>query len=440
MYNLYIRPLELEDALISYEWRNDPEIWKFTGSRPNRKITKEIETDWISKAINDPFSRRFAIIADNEYIGNIQITNISESSATYHIFIGNKNWWGKGVSKLATFEILHFAKEHLNLNTIYLSVSEENIYAIKSYEASGFVKIHNDGNFVEMKCDLDKLPIPMVSIFVMVYNHEKYISDCLEGILKQKCNFPYNIVIGEDFSTDKSREIIERYNKNYPGKLKLLLHDKNIGAHANQMAILENCNGKYIAICEGDDYWTDSGKLQRQVDFLENNSEYVLVAENSRIIDERHGTETLFAQFDSPRNITIEEMIRGRKFHTATVLFKRSALFLPNNFSDFPFGDTILFVTLAKKGSVKLLPNISTIYRRNQNGVSTGYNRYEWAKKVERFNLMLDDFLDNQFTKLHSANVAKTYYSVFKWALKNYEFKLAQKSLFKFFTYKTFAK
>ena len=111
-----------------------------------------------------------------------------------------------------------------------------------------------------------------VSIFCMVYNHEHFLIDCLDGFLMQKCDFDFDIVVGEDCSTDKSREILLDYAKRFPGKFKLILHDENVGATENQRIVLENCTGKYIALCEGDDYWTDPLKLQKQVDFLEENS------------------------------------------------------------------------------------------------------------------------------------------------------------------------
>jgi RimJ/RimL family protein N-acetyltransferase len=120
MYKILIRPLDESDALISWKWRNDPEVWKYTGNRPDVEITEKIEVEWINKVLSESTSRRFSITIDDLYVGNVQLTNITDFDAEYHIFIGNKNYWGKGVSRLATNQILYYAKEVLGLKSIYL--------------------------------------------------------------------------------------------------------------------------------------------------------------------------------------------------------------------------------------------------------------------------------------------------------------------------------
>lgn len=271
MYNVYIRPLKLEDAQVSYKWRNDPKIWIYAGSKPNKEITFQMENEWLKTAINENSSKRFAIIVDEVYVGNIQLTNITENAAEYHIFIGNKNYWRKGIAHLATYQLLHYAKEELTLENIYLTVHEENKAAVKSYLGSSFIIQTLNNGWLSMVCNLSALPKPAVSVFVMVHNHENYLRECLDGILMQQFKLPFNIVVGEDCSTDNSRKIILDYRNKYAGKFKLLLHEKNIGAVENQNAVLASANGKYIALCEGDDYWIDPLKLQKQVDALENN-------------------------------------------------------------------------------------------------------------------------------------------------------------------------
>lgn len=138
MYKVLIRPLEVSDALSSYKWRNDPEVWALTGSKPNIKITEDIELNWIKKAINEKSSNRFAILVNDEYVGNVQLTQITDSDAEFHIFIGNKDFWGKGVAKEATYQILMYAKDELKLSRVYLKVNRNNLAAIKTYERNGF--------------------------------------------------------------------------------------------------------------------------------------------------------------------------------------------------------------------------------------------------------------------------------------------------------------
>lgn len=144
MYKVEIKPLEIEDSEVSWKWRNDTDIWKYTGSRPDFLITPEIERKWIQKVISEANSKRFSINVNSLYVGNIQLTNITDFDAEYHIFIGDKNFWGKGISYNATLKILSFAKIKLKLDSVYLYVNTENINAIKLYQKVGF-------NFVENK-------------------------------------------------------------------------------------------------------------------------------------------------------------------------------------------------------------------------------------------------------------------------------------------------
>ena len=139
--DIYIRPLKKEDALTSFRWRNNPDIWKFTGSKPDKIITPEIELKWIQKVLKEEDSKRFAICLkeNNKYIGNIQLTNIRNQTAEFHIFIGEQEFWGKGIGTKATKLILKYGFEKLNLKQIYLYVSPKNIAAIKSYEKCGFI-------------------------------------------------------------------------------------------------------------------------------------------------------------------------------------------------------------------------------------------------------------------------------------------------------------
>ena len=109
------------------------------------------------------------------------------------------------------------------------------------------------------------------------YNHEKYISEAIEGVVNQKTDFRYELVIGEDNSSDMTREICLRYKKQFPEIIKLLLNPTNIGLITNYNATLQECKGKYVAYCDGDDYWTDLNKLQKQVDFLEVNKSIDMV-------------------------------------------------------------------------------------------------------------------------------------------------------------------
>ena len=124
--------------------------------------------------------------------------------------------------------------------------------------------------------------MPLVSVWITAYNHEKYIAEALDGVLNQQTNFDYEIVLGEDGSTDRTREIVLAYQKKYPGKFKLFLPEKNMGMLEITKPTFEMCTGKYIAFLDGDDYWTDPLKLQKQVDLLEANPDISFCYHNAK--------------------------------------------------------------------------------------------------------------------------------------------------------------
>lgn len=118
---------------------------------------------------------------------------------------------------------------------------------------------------------------PLVSVAVLTYNSESTIRQCIDSILMQEADFDYEIVVGDDCSTDGTPGILADYSKRYPSKFVLLMNETNEGVSRNNNKVLSHCNGKYVAMCEGDDYWLDKEKLSRQVKFLENNTDYGFV-------------------------------------------------------------------------------------------------------------------------------------------------------------------
>jgi len=137
---IILRPLKISDAKISYKWRNDPNIWKYTGNKPDKYITYEIEKKWLECALKNNNEKRFAICIDKDekYIGNIQFTNIEKCKAQFHIFIGDKEYWDKGIATIATKLLLNIGFNSLALREIYLYVNKNNKAAIHVYIKNGF--------------------------------------------------------------------------------------------------------------------------------------------------------------------------------------------------------------------------------------------------------------------------------------------------------------
>lgn len=128
---------------------------------------------------------------------------------------------------------------------------------------------------------------PLVSILVITYNQKDYIKKCLDSILMQKTNFPFECIIGDDCSTDGTKEIVLNYKKKYPDIIHVLTSEKNYGPVLNGLKGIRACNGKYMSVCDGDDYWNQINKLQKQVDFLEKHSDYGMVYSDIFIINEK---------------------------------------------------------------------------------------------------------------------------------------------------------
>ncbi|EOR93848.1 GCN5-related N-acetyltransferase [Arcticibacter svalbardensis MN12-7] len=150
---IYLRALHQDDAKTSYAWRNNPLIWEFTKFRAARHITFEIESAWIKNVINKDNEYRFAICMkeDGRYIGNVQLIDLKEHSAEFHLFIGDVSYWGKGIGKEATDLILQYGFINLGLKFIYLQVHRENLPAMSIYKKIGFVVVNNTEEFIDME-------------------------------------------------------------------------------------------------------------------------------------------------------------------------------------------------------------------------------------------------------------------------------------------------
>lgn len=169
---------------------------------------------------------------------------------------------------------------------------------------------------------------PIVSVGLMTYNHEKFIGKAIESVLMQEVNFTYELLIAEDCSTDRTREIVLAYKKKYPDVIRLLLQDQNVGMKKNSNDLRRACCGKYRANLEGDDYWIDPGKLQKQVDFLENNPDFVAIGGDFTCIDDM-GCPCAFPWGDirytycMDNEYTVEHLHQWLLFgHTSTIMFK----------------------------------------------------------------------------------------------------------------------
>lgn len=230
-----------------------------------------------------------------------------------------------------------------------------------------------------------------VSIFMLTYNQEAFISQAIEGVLMQKTDFRYQLVIGEDCSSDATLQICESYAAQYGDRIKLLASPAaNGGLIANYMRTIAACDGTYIAICDGDDYWIDENKLQKQVDFLNRNPSYSIVyTAVQRLFNDGQKQDYRFAPKKSPMNF--EDLIFDNFIYSVTALFKNPQLNgagIPQWIGDFPFGDWQTYLWVVKdSGDIHFLDEITSVYRMDI-GVSANY-----MKKNSSFIKILEQLL-----------------------------------------------
>jgi glycosyltransferase involved in cell wall biosynthesis len=219
---------------------------------------------------------------------------------------------------------------------------------------------------------------PLVSVTIITYNHEKYIESAIQGALAQKTNFPIEIIIYDDASTDNSQEIIKEYSLKYPNIIVPLLQESNLwlkkGINGTTTIVWPQAKGKYIALCEGDDYWTDPLKLQKQVEFLEANPEYVLCFHDSMVVS--HEDKILLKSRNDEkyrRNFTSEELFQIPPIDTLTNCFRNIISDFPKEFAYCPGGDRLLIAVLAQYGHAAYLNTIKpSVYRVHPGGISGG--------------------------------------------------------------------
>jgi glycosyltransferase involved in cell wall biosynthesis len=237
---------------------------------------------------------------------------------------------------------------------------------------------------------------------MITYNHEKFIAEAIEGVLMQKTDFPIELIIGEDCSTDRTREICIAYQQQYPGIIKLQLPETNKGMTRNFIENMQAAQGKYIALCEGDDYWTDPQKLQKQVDFLEANPGYNLCCHRYKIYNEANKTWTndyvykLFQKnqegisFDNSLNLYIWFT------KTMTMLFKHKAIDF-EILNRYTYMRDVHLCYHLLKGSKGYCMNFNAaVYRRHGGGVFSAINsisqrRLNYLIKTELYKYNKED-------------------------------------------------
>lgn len=218
---------------------------------------------------------------------------------------------------------------------------------------------------------------PLVSVCLITYNHESFISEAIEGVLNQEISFEIEIIIGEDCSTDQTRAICEQYQQKYPGVITLLQKSKNLGMVGNFSQTLRACRGKYIAICEGDDYWTNQNKLSLQIQVLESKPQYSGCIHYGDIVDSegnfKKKSKKPQVNFRNERHL-IHALEEGKSSWVTCSLIFRRELIISNSFYIFLEEkklncDQVFDVWLTKHGPLIYLEENLSSHRHHQGGI-----------------------------------------------------------------------
>ncbi len=269
---------------------------------------------------------------------------------------------------------------------------------------------------------------PIVSICSTTYNHEKYIAQALDGFLMQETDFPFEILVRDDCSTDKTALIVKEYAEKYPALIKPMYEKENTYSKGvRPMAtVMKKAIGQYIALCEGDDYWMDPKKLQVQKDFLENNKEYSLCYTAATVISDNGD---ILIENKTFGDSSEEELIAGLGYATTASVMFRIFDFGAYSSAKVTNGDNLLWHYLGFYGKSKCIDTLeNTIYRIHNGGIWSG--RSEKNKLIEllnTYNIIRQNIIVNcsqspQILKMHDRIYGNIFLTFFYKAMKNFMF------------------
>jgi glycosyltransferase involved in cell wall biosynthesis len=235
---------------------------------------------------------------------------------------------------------------------------------------------------------------PTVSVVMVTYNHERYIAQALDSALEQVTDFDFEIIVGEDCSTDRTREIVRDYAARAGGRVRLFARERNLGLSENLRRSWAACRGEYIAILEGDDYWTDSRKLQRQADALEAHPEWALCFHRARVINE-DGRPPLLepAEDDFPTESTLHDLLLRNFIVNVSVMYRGGLVKeVPQSFQRVVHQDWPLHILHARHGKAGYLPDVMGVWRHHPGGLWSAESECRrWTWIIDCFDLLEDE-------------------------------------------------
>lgn len=259
--------------------------------------------------------------------------------------------------------------------------------------------------------------MPKTSVVVIAYNHEKYISKAIESALMQKGDFSLEVIIGDDFSTDKTGLIIQKYKTRFPNLIRVMSSTKNAGLTQNLKRCLKECTGEYIAICEGDDYWTDPYKIRNQVEFLAERPECAFCFNALMLKFETVGEFQLHSSqaklMKGKDMFNTQELIADNFIGNFSCCMYRKSVVekIPDNLYDISVADWMYNIVCSEYGMIGFLKTPMSVYRIHKSGIWSGKSREEqylsWIRHIETYDKFLNFKYHDDFKNLRKKNTFK---------------------------------
>lgn len=224
-----------------------------------------------------------------------------------------------------------------------------------------------------------------VSVLVNTYNQEAFITQAIESVLMQNTSFDYEVVIIEDCSTDRTRDIVLGLQRKAPERIRLMLAETNTWDNKNFVLAIREAAGSYIALLEGDDYWTSPLKLQKQVDFLESHREFAMCFHNALVIYEDERSEPHTSN-SGGRAMTLEDLWSSCFIKTCTLMFRKETfLDVPQWFDSMELADWAMYILIAQHGKIEYLDEVMAVYRKHSGGSWSGLDAIQQLKRTIDF-------------------------------------------------------
>ena len=268
---------------------------------------------------------------------------------------------------------------------------------------------------------------PLVSIVCLTYNEEEFVRDTFDNFLSQKTNFSFEVLVYDDASQDSTPEIIREYAVKYPDIFRVTLYEENnfkkgLGFYGLRVGF-DEARGKYIAYCEGDDYWCDDHKLQKQVDFLELHPEYEICAHETIIRNDydliedgtlfSHTNVNIFLDRTKRNHYTFEDTLTGNIFHISSMMFRNKPIKWPEWINKVTALDMVLFMILAEKGCIYRLDEVMSVYRHNVKSITSTQpqfgNQIAFNNQSIELVVQMDEYWMHKYQTQISRVVARYY-------------------------------